>query len=1858
MKNSKASKNKLLKPAKKILKSKKEIPGNPKSRIPHSEIRIPKSGIPQSKLRNPKFAALRKEAEEILKSKKGIPGKISDMDFPELLQEFLVYQAELEIQNEELRVAQLQFEESRNKYSDLYDFAPIGYFTFNRHGKILEVNLTGAQQFGIGRRLLLRKPFSLHVSGEDKRIFFSHLEKVFETGEKQTCELKLIKKDSSQFYAQLESIAVSDNAGNYSCRTAISDMTEKKRAEDERKHFASFPKLNPNPVLELDSSGKITFCNDAAYWILEELNLKNANVFLPEDITDILNALEQKNDVQLYREVRIKDRIFGENLYFVPQFNSMRIYATDITDRKSYQEALQNALEESRRREAEISALLEASSTVLKYPDFNTAARAIFDSCKNLIGATSGYIALLSKDGTENEVLFLDSGGLPCTVDSTLPMPIRGLRGEAFQSVKTVYDNDFAASKWMQFMPEGHVRLDNVMFAPMVIEGKTIGLLGIANKPGDFTENDARLASAFAELAAIALTQKRAEEEIKRSNALLNGINEIFKGALTCETDEELAKICLRVAEEVTGSKFGFIDEIGQDSLLHDIAIDMGWEPCSMYDKTGHRRPPGDFKLHGIYGRVLLDRKSFYTNDPSSHPDSIGTPDGHPPLKAFLGVPLIHGSHTIGMIAVGNRDGGYRQEDLDSLEALAPAIVEALHRVRAERALSDSRKDLSHAQAVGNIGSWRLNVKQNVLTWSDENHRIFGIPKGTPMTYETFLSTVHPDDREYVDKKWKAGLAGEHYDIEHRIIVEGQIKWVREKAHLEFDKNGELLGGFGTTQDITERKKAEEALRESEEKFKTIYDGSIDGILVADVENKKFLMGNKAICNMLGYSQDEIKNLAVRDIHPQENLPLIEKQFEIMARGEAISNENIPVKRKDGGIFYVDIMATHITLSGRKYIVGSFRDITERKKAEESLRYERQKLINILDSIPDGVYIVNEQYDIEYVNPFLQKIYGPVKRQKCYEYFENQKEVCSWCKGQEVFKDKTTCRWEWYSPKTKKTYDLIDTPLINPDGSISKLEIFRDITERKRMEEELRKSRDELEMRVKERTAELSNAYKTVKAERQQLYDVLDTLPAYVVLLSTDYHVPFANRFFEERFGKSNGKRCYEYLFNRAEPCEICETYSVLKTNAPHHWEWTGPDGRNYDIYDFPFRDTDGSNLIMEVGIDITERKQAEMAIKEREKKYKMLIEQASDGIVILDQELNVIEANSMVSEITGYSREELLSMNTSDIMPPDELTSIAPSLQRVLSGETVVEERKLIHKNGSHVSIDVSVKMLENRLIQVIFRDITQKKEIQGRIHTTNRLLELFVKTSSKKEYLDSVIDLLHEWTGCNCIGIRVLDKEGNIPFGSYRGFSLDFWQQENWISVKNHQCACIRVVLQKPDPQDMKMMTPNGSFRCNNTEEFARWLTEKDLSRYRGLCIQMGFKSLAIVPIHYKETVLGAFHFADRREGMVPLEKIEFIESVSPLVGEAILRFSAEEELLQSEARLSEAQSIAHLGNWDWNIQTNQLHWSDEIYRIFGLSPQQFGATYDSFLNSIHPEDRESVKKAVNEALYEKKTYMIDHRIVLPDGTVRIVYEQAEVSFDDDGKPIRMHGIVRDITERKRAEEELKKSYRQLRNLSEHLQSIREEERMNIAREIHDELGQALTALKIDISMIGNKLYPDHKPLVEKTESIMERIDATIQVVKKICTELRPTVLDHFGLSAAIEWQAEDFQKRTGINCKVSFHPEDIVLDQDISIVIFRIFQEALTNIMRHADATEVKASLKAKDGMIKLEVMDNGKGITEEEITNSNSFGLLGIRERVNFLGGNVTISGISNKGTTIKVNIPFKKKGEGHDEDTHR
>jgi signal transduction histidine kinase len=245
----------------------------------------------------------------------------------------------------------------------------------------------------------------------------------------------------------------------------------------------------------------------------------------------------------------------------------------------------------------------------------------------------------------------------------------------------------------------------------------------------------------------------------------------------------------------------------------------------------------------------------------------------------------------------------------------------------------------------------------------------------------------------------------------------------------------------------------------------------------------------------------------------------------------------------------------------------------------------------------------------------------------------------------------------------------------------------------------------------------------------------------------------------------------------------------------------------------------------------------------------------------------------------------------------------------------------------------------------------------------------------------------------------------------------------------------------------------------------------------------------------------------------------------------------------------------------------------------------------------------------------------------------------------------------------ERKRAEEQLRLSHAQLRSLSMYLQDVREEERTHIAREVHDELGQALTGLKLQLTWLSSRLPPNPKPLQEKAKDMASCIDDTIQTIRRIATELRPGVLDTAGLPAAIEWQAHQFQSQTGIQCRVKTTVQDADWNQDLNTAFFRIFQETLTNIIRHAGATRVEVRLSEDDGWLELQIKDNGRGISEAQIHNTKSIGLLGMRERAALLGGEVVWRGQSGKGTTVTVRLPKpaparQSRNRIHENSTHR
>ena len=234
---------------------------------------------------------------------------------------------------------------------------------------------------------------------------------------------------------------------------------------------------------------------------------------------------------------------------------------------------------------------------------------------------------------------------------------------------------------------------------------------------------------------------------------------------------------------------------------------------------------------------------------------------------------------------------------------------------------------------------------------------------------------------------------------------------------------------------------------------------------------------------------------------------------------------------------------------------------------------------------------------------------------------------------------------------------------------------------------------------------------------------------------------------------------------------------------------------------------------------------------------------------------------------------------------------------------------------------------------------------------------------------------------------------------------------------------------------------------------------------------------------------------------------------------------------------------------------------------------------------------------------------------------------------------------GILEEqIAERHRVEERLRRSEDQLRALSGHLRAAQEEERARIAREVHDELGQSLTALKIDLTWLSQRLAGERVELQTKIQTMTHLIDETVQAVRRIATELRPGVLDHLGLVAALEWQVREFQERTGLVCALKKSPDDLVLDTARATTVFRICQEALTNVARHAQATKVEISLKITGRKLVLEVRDNGRGIPEHAVADPRSVGLMGMRERILPWGGNIRIQGVEGKGTVVTVHLP--------------
>jgi len=362
-----------------------------------------------------------------------------------------------------------------------------------------------------------------------------------------------------------------------------------------------------------------------------------------------------------------------------------------------------------------------------------------------------------------------------------------------------------------------------------------------------------------------------------------------------------------------------------------------------------------------------------------------------------------------------------------------------------------------------------------------------------------------------------------------------------------------------------------------------------------------------------------------------------------------------------------------------------------------------------------------------------------------------------------------------------------------------------------------------------------------------------------------------------------------------------------------------------------------------------------------------------------------------------------------------------------------------------------------------------------------------------------------------------------------------------------------------------------------------------------------------------------------------------------------EIILHEQTEQALQKSHVLYRKAENIGQLGHWEWdNVQNRYETISVGVADIVGVSPDKVRELYgnERGISLIHPEDLQYYKSTLEQSLKNGEDYDIEVRIIRQDGQLLWIHEVAEAVMDESGRVVRVIGTIQDITDSKLKSDDIRLSRQRLRNLTTQLYAARESERALVAREIHDELGQLLTRLKMDLSWLVNRIPSHWIKLPKRIESMIVLVDSTIDFVRKLASSLRPALLDKVGLEAAIEWYIQEFVGHADYKYTLDLKTHGHRPDKERDTAIFRIFQEAITNIVRHAEADQIRMSLYQLDSKLMLTVADNGTGIKEDVLQSPDSIGLIGMRERAGEFGGHVQIEPINTGGTQVTVTMPVE------------
>jgi len=1036
--------------------------------------------------------------------------------------------------------------------------------------------------------------------------------------------------------------------------------------------------------------------------------------------------------------------------------------------------------------------------------------------------------------------------------------------------------------------------------------------------------------------------------------------------------------------------------------------------------------------------------------------------------------------------------------------------------------LARSKQLLNEAGRLARIGGWEFDLKNNKLSWSDMVYEIHEVEPDYQPTVESAINFYAPESIPVISEAVnQATEEGKSFDLDLQLITAKQNRiWVRAIGRA-YRVNGEIVKIGGVFQDINERKQAEAEL------------------IIADKE--------------LVFQNEEKEKRAAELIIANKELMLAKEKEKLVA-------ELIIVNKK-------------LTFQ-----------ITERKQAEEKLKKSYALLQIAGEKAKLGGWSVNLEENRSIWSDEVAAIhemptgYSPLVEDGINfyapEWHERITKVFTDCAQEGIPYDE---EMEIITANGKRVWvRTIGEPIKNDSGKIIKVQgAFQDITERKKAEDAVHQSRKELD-------------------------SLFEASPELISFIGFDGYFKRLNPAWVKTLGYPMDKLLSIPFIEFVHPDDHEATNAEVAKLA---------EGQRTIRFDNRYRCNDGSyrwlswsvipdtkeKLLYAVARDITKRKQAEEKLKESEEKYRLIVENIGEGFGFTDPEEKFVIANKSADDILGVEPGELVGMNLNQFVSDDQYKLVFEETALREKGIKSVYELEIIRPNGEKRTISVtSVPKNDKDGIFIgtyaLFSDITERKQAEGKALKNQYYLTKAQEIGVIGTWeLDIQKDILR-WTDENY-------KIFGVPIGTEMNLGLLF--------------NCIH-------PDDRDYVNEKWSAALNNEPyDIEHRLLVRDKVKWVREKADIEFDTLGN-----------------------PIIAIGFAQDITD-------RKLAEEKLKESEEKFrtlfQNHSTIKLLIDPD---NSNIIDANRAAAVFYGWSVEKLKTMNISEINTLSPDE---IKKVMNLAKNNvKNNFELKHRKA--DGSIW------DVSIDSgiitiNGKRY-LYAIVRNITEHKKLEEERKQALEKLRTFATMLQINREEERKSIAREIHDEFGQVLTAIKMNLTMLGKETTKTVESstatsILSEIDNMKQIINQTIHKVRVFTNKLRPDVLDTFGLFEALDTHISEFDKLHGIKCNFVMPDEEMAIDSNKSIAIYRIVQEALTNVARHAKATEVDISISKQDNFLNVSIEDNGKGIERTQLDDAKSFGIIGMKERAYICGGTLLLTSEPGKGTKIDLSMPIKE-----------